>query len=395
MSASVPRQIKVLLLTLFVISCQNTVKKDGNRVVTFDIKELPEITSVKLSDLGFVDIEYIPLETTENCVISTIQEIKVGKGYFLIIDYNKIYKFLNDGSFVAKIGTEGRGPDEFMNAHDVEIDEDNHDIYLVSAWQKKFNVYSEQGEFIRSFHCPQSTTSFQITEDGILCYNSNIMGNMVISFNLIDTLGRTIKNFSNKYIWNRVQTSAILNEILFYRFDNQLFKKEIYTDTIYLFDNKVFKPHLIIEHGEKLLTTAARSKYNPEYLFEKYITQDYLFEFGDYLYYEFMYDFKIGGQNIVRGLIGSKLDNSQVLIDAGEGLINDLDGGPNIQLKTIKDNNTLIFWISSLELKKIIKSDNFKNVTPKYPEKKIKLEKLANNLKETDNPVLIMVRLKK
>jgi hypothetical protein len=32
---------------------------------------------------------------------------------------------------------------------------------------------------------------------------------------------------------------------------------------------------------------------------------------------------------------------------------------------------------------------------PKNPEKKKELEQLANNLRETDNPVLIMVRLKK
>ena len=32
---------------------------------------------------------------------------------------------------------------------------------------------------------------------------------------------------------------------------------------------------------------------------------------------------------------------------------------------------------------------------PKYPEKKKELEKLANSLKETDNQILMIVRLKK
>jgi len=36
----------------------------------------------------------------------------------------------------------------------------------------------------------------------------------------------------------------------------------------------------------------------------------------------------------------------------------------------------------------------FKNSTPKYPEKKKELATLADSLKETDNPVLIMLRLK-
>jgi hypothetical protein len=327
-------------------------------------------------------------------MIPRINDIKIGNGFFLIQHFNTILKFRTDGSFDTKIGTEGRGPNEFLVAHDVDIDNKDQSIYIVSGWQKKFNVYSERGKFLRTFHCPLNTTNFRITEDGILCYNSNIMGNMDISYNLIDTSGRSIKNFSNRYLWNRVQTSAMLDENLFYRFDKRLFKKEIYSDTVYVFEKKDFRPHLVFEHGEKLLTTEARSKYGPEYLFEYYIAQKNLFEFGDYIYYEFMYDYKIGGKNILRGLIGSKLDNSQVLIDADKGIINDLDGGPNIKLKTIKDSNTLIFWIESLELKNLAASENFINLTPKYPEKKKELEKLANSLKETDNPVLMLVRLK-
>ena len=32
---------------------------------------------------------------------------------------------------------------------------------------------------------------------------------------------------------------------------------------------------------------------------------------------------------------------------------------------------------------------------PEFPEKKKELEKLANSLKETDNPILMIVKLKK
>jgi len=45
-------------------------------------------------------------------------------------------------------------------------------------------------------------------------------------------------------------------------------------------------------------------------------------------------------------------------------------------------------------LKKYITSEAFQNST-QFPEKKKELEKLANSLKETDNPVLVLVKLKK
>ncbi len=56
---------------------------------------------------------------------------------------------------------------------------------------------------------------------------------------------------------------------------------------------------------------------------------------------------------------------------------------------------TLISWIDAIKVKAHVASEAFKNSTPKYPEKKKELEKLANSLKETDNLVLMLVRLKK
>lgn len=81
--------------------------------------------------------------------------------------------------------------------------------------------------------------------------------------------------------------------------------------------------------------------------------------------------------------------------DPGQGLINDLDGGPNILPLTIKDDNTIVGCVDALQLKNHVSSEAFKNSTPKYPEKKKEPEKLAASLKETDNPVLMLVTLKR
>ena len=46
------------------------------------------------------------------------------------------------------------------------------------------------------------------------------------------------------------------------------------------------------------------------------------------------------------------------------------------------------------QLKAHVASDAFIKSTPKFPGKKKELEELANSLKDTDNPVLIMIKLK-
>jgi hypothetical protein len=383
--------ILILIPFFFLVSCNNQDINDRNQLITFDIEDFPKCATVKLSDLGFVDIEYIPLETNEDCMVQKINDLKMGKGFFLTKFSNTILKFRDDGSFVTKIGTVGRGPSEFTVAHDFDIDNKNHCIYIVSAWQKKFFVYSENGDFVRTFQCPMNTTNFKVTDYGILCYNMNSIGNVDFSYNIINTEGSVIFSYPNKYPWayNKQGTYVFVNENLFYRFNDQVYKKEVYSDTIYLFDNMRFEPRLVIKVGDRLITTKKRSEVSPEYIMENYFTPWNLFEFGQYLYYEFTFKHRI------YGFIGSKRNNYKVVINPGEGIINDLDGGPNIWPKTIKDNNIIISWIDALELKTHVSSEIFKNSAPKYPEKKKDIEKLANSIKETDNPVLILVRLNK
>jgi len=80
-------------------------------------------------------------------------------------------------------------------------------------------------------------------------------------------------------------------------------------------------------------------------------------------------------------------------------LINNLDGGmpltENIKYYSEDGEEFITTLINPLDLKLLISRNEFKKSIPKYPEKKKELEKLANSLKETDNPVLVLVRLKK
>jgi hypothetical protein len=79
-------------------------------------------------------------------------------------------------------------------------------------------------------------------------------------------------------------------------------------------------------------------------------------------------------------------------------LLNDLDGGiyfDNINYYSESGEEYITTIINPSNLIAYISSKEFINNNPKYPSKKKELEKLASNLKETDNPILVLVRLKK
>jgi hypothetical protein len=392
--------IKILTISLLALGCQNSANKDKNQIKTFNLKELLKIIPVKLTDLGFVDIMYIPLETTESNVFSCTNnfigggKLIVGDKFCIVKCANDILMFKDNGLFERKIGTVGRGPNEFMVSHDVQVDEINQEIYLLAGWQKKFFVYSIMGDLIRTFQIPFFCNEFNFVENGILCYSENHMADIEKSYTLIDSTGKIIKSFSNKYPFSNHDAYVIQGENLFYHFNNQVYKKEVYSDTIYLYKNGEFKPSLAINVGDKLITQNARSQFDGQYLAKNFISPLKLFELGNFVYYEFIYKFNFSNTEIY-SFIGSKNSDFQVLFNTYQGIINDIDGGPNILPKTTRDDNTIIALLDALQLKKHIASEEFKNSKPKYPEKKKDLEKLASSLKETDNPVLMLVRLKK
>ena len=389
------KRITYLFVTLIMDSLILSVTAEC-QPLKIDLRKLPEKEAIRLSDLGATDIQYIPLETTKQNVLPEIKKIVFGKSFFLTHSYANINMFRYNGQFVTKISKEGRGPDEITVAHAIDINPKDESIYLVDGWLQKFLVYNRDGKLMRSFKSPHKIAiDFRITNDGILCYNDNNMARTTNSFILIDTLGKVLMNYPNTYKWQDKtnRTVGYLHENLFYRFNNQIYKMEMYSDTVFVYREKAFEPHIIIDVGKLRITPEARTNSPVAYIIHNFLTPHKLFEWGDYIYYEFSY--QPDDENKGFSIIASKGDNFRILFDPEKGWINDLDGGPNVMPQTVRDNNTLVAWIEAFQLKKHVASGAFMKSKPLYPEKKKELEKLANNLKEMDNPVLVLVRLKK
>ncbi|MBW6480991.1 MAG: 6-bladed beta-propeller [Bacteroidales bacterium] len=392
--------LSLIGLMLFTPGCKSPTK-EGDELKTYNLTTLPEVKTVKLSELGFRNIEYIPLETTDSSLIqgkfSPISFYKVlsGDGFFIVRQFTTVLKFKDDGSFIRKIGTVGRGPGEFQVCHDIDVDELGR-IYIVDAWKEKFFLYSEKGDLIKIFNSPLERKAVELIYfDGkFLCYNQNNLADIANSFNLIDTNGTVLKSFPNKYPFTKHSSAFGFNhENMFYRFNNKVFTKEVYCDTIFEFENLSFKPHIVIHVGDRLITPEVRSKTDGLGILKKYINPFNLFEFGDFVYYEFQTEMNLFQDNKVYSFIGSKKEDFEVLIDAEKGIENDLDGGLNIIPITIKDESTIIAMVEAMELINYITSDTFISSNPKYLDKKKQLETLTNSLKETDNPILILVSL--
>jgi len=386
-----------IILILFAFSaCKNKPQQDDKSPIVFDLNNPTHSDILKLSDINVKDVDYIPLETNDASLFNGIHKIIVSGSDIYINDYQTSFlRFGNDGSFKNRFNRQGRGPEEYGDSYDFTIDTISQELYVNSISSKKIYRYTNQGKFLDYFSAPKGTSTIMFADGNILCHRPYLIGNLESYLVMVDKKGNVIEEFpSYKYKTELNSRFGYINEIIWFRFNNNLYIKDIHSDTVFLFNNKQFMPQYVLNHGGKTITPKARSQFNTEDKFlelgAKYTVEIDVWRVGNYIISGFMYDkkffFYASEINGDKGHFGN----------LKRGFINDIDGGPNLSYQTIYsyDDNTLLAWIDSYTLIAHLKSDQFKNSTPKYPEKKKELEKLANSLNEDDNPVLMLVKLK-
>jgi hypothetical protein len=184
------------------------------------------------------------------------------------------------------------------------------------------------------------------------------------------------------------------NECIMYYFDNQLHIKEIYSDTIFkITQDGNYLSKYTLELGKFNIPEKIR-----EWSFDRFLSsigKDFflvnnIFESNKYLIFCYMHDNK--DRLLVFNKKTGEIENFIEKVKLGF-IKNDFDGGPYF-FPVSNDNNQFLQMINAFELIAHTATDEFKNSTPKYPEKKKELEELAASLNENDNPVLMLVKLK-
>ena len=227
-----------------------------------------------------------------------------------------------------------------------------------------------------------------------LCNGSEPFRNL-----LINLASDTINAHPNYYKWvNKLTAGAGPYENISFNYDNSIHFKNWHSDTVFTVDRSdKIVPNLVLNARGKQMT--------PDVL-EKYASQDYatLMRSGDpsipYLvltkvmevprYLIYLYSYKLS----FHFEIYDKLSNKKFSASADKFLEDDISGGVDFEPRTCFDGK-LYSWIDAFTLKTYISGDTFKKSAAKNSERKKALEKLAESLKETDNPVLIIVTPKK
>ena len=370
-------------------------KSSDNYLYQFDPRTLSE-NKITLSEIAD-EVTYVPLDNS--LPLGEIINIEfINNAIYLASKDIGILVFDSEGKFVRKIGSIGRGPGEYLYCNNFSADEQTATVYVLDKGDI-IKVYSRYGQFIRSF----SLQEYGDMIDAIKFHDSKLFvtyalqfGNAKYEWIVFDSFGNVIKKKDREvpmFNANSGGKEAIC------KFESRIYYWNNYSDTVFsILPDLSEEPSFVISPGEHRIPKSNLSLEQVQHW--NYMEINTIFETARFHVIRYFY-------NKPAILLFDKRNEDSFLIyleydrKTGEflsGIVNDFDGGPWFIPECYfseMGREYMVGIIYPYQIKILVSSSEFINSIPRYPEKKKELEKLANSLKETDNPVLVLVRLKK
>ena len=252
--------------------------------------------------------------------------------------------------------------------------------------------------------------------NGIFVGNIYYNGKNEFKYYLFDLNGEIVKSFPNHIFFNREKgASSVDGSLTPIRVDNQLYLKDFVNDTLYILEDFNLKPSYIFGMGKysyPIENLEYRSKNpwsvkaflfgaglgivgTPKFFFYKIDVPD-LFSRPKaktiYIFNEFR-----PNNSSVYGIYNIE-QKKNILLDTDEhlqkGIINDINGGLPIIPRYYAGDGVVIDVWNAEDMKGVLTEEYFVSQTIKDQQAHQKLKEILKNLKEDDNPVVVVAKLK-
>lgn len=395
------RNIIFFSILIFLLSCKNDDEcirkvKKIDIVSAFNKKQ-----NIKLSTL-VSEIEYKALETKKDLILGNSQRAFVNSKYIVVIAFRQQYIFdRKTGLFIREIGHYGRGPGGYLFTKSNMAFNDVRNVLYSGGTNRGIFEYSIQGELLKEIPKPAILNAYRsftsINDSSYISYIPNFSGQDSVKLAIVDRNGElcsTLQNY-NTFIDNpKKHRNWGEKEGWFYRYKGRLYLKEMFNDTI--FEIGIAPFNIVPKYVFEL------EQYQADYTQREFMTyedmQDYFWinnvcESSKYIFFmlEHNEEFRTG--------IYEKREDVTFIADSEDvdsyyydwekyGLINDIDNFIQMNPENISSNNELVCIIQAYELVNWFKTHPDK--AAKLPPHLLKLK----DIKETDNPIIMIAKLK-
>lgn len=357
--------------------------------------------TIKLSEVA-EDIKYIPLQTDSNCLLARKPEYHFTEQYIFVENRDHVLVFDYTGKFIRKIGTPGKGPNEIDLIRMAVVNEKDKIITVQTNWSRKTLYFSFDGTFIESVSVPDVLYMYSLGKYRFVAYSNGSQGFEDYTLRLTNRNNDTLSTVKNHFKWeNKTGSSYAIGYWGFnpcYSYMDKYYFKTMYNDTVYTVTDNEFLPAYYIDLGKYRLPDDARCE-NPVSMdkFRRVRNMYYLASSVEAAGQVFITSFTYADSLPRNILYQSGNSESTFLVkEFGEasGFINDWDGGPEFWPAGNVNDQTLFMPVAPIELLNIVEEEDFSEKDAISPDRKKEFRKMVEGLKEEDNVVLMVVKMK-
>ncbi len=427
--------LSIILLSLLLLTAGCGQKsRDGGLPVIDVVGNLGTYRQIPMSEL-IEDVEYIPLETAPNFLIGRHDHVRVTTDYILVGSFNYCYVFTREGKFISNIGHVGRGPGEYGMIAGVAVDEER--IYINDLYASILE-YSWEGKYVRAIGKPtvhegeyyqaRAGNIFPLGNDLFLGHIENDSGEEPHNWIIFDATGAIVKAFDNHIRINKDSfTSSVFASSIPVMMSGNIYVKERYNDTLYRLDrHRDHEPVFVFDIGKYTFPHDVHLTFNGmdelqvqtisvnlNHVYNMTFSPDNIF--FHLTIYEGTGIRTPQGNNIKEFIMGQEIEGNDScnvlgLYDIGSGktelldrdpvtrligLVNDLDGGLSFWPKYYNESEKVLVDVwNAYEMKEILTEEYFATHPARDPAAHARLRELLANLKEMDNPVIVIAKIK-
>ena len=131
-----PLGFAILSFSLLILACQDMRKSDEKGTIVF-------YQSSSNEWLSKLDCQFIPLETNDSCLVSTVSDMVFDSSRLYLIDgkSNLVFAFSLSGEFISQVGDVGSGPSEYQYPVNLHIDKTKQELIVADANTPKLVYY--------------------------------------------------------------------------------------------------------------------------------------------------------------------------------------------------------------------------------------------------------------
>ena len=403
---------RILFITLILLTaCRTHNSPETKDLRVIDVAgALDDIKKVNLSYIAN-SIEYIPLETIAESLLGLINNkcvIYENNILYLTLREQYIKTFNNNGFYISSFKRVGRGYGEYINIFDVELDIANNNLCIEGG--REINEYKQNGTFIRKIVYPKDEELKRYS-----FYNFKKLGNYYISTVRIDTnsvYSAIVRDSNSRVVMKIDYPQEEVNYVKKLKRENEFLNPHIFK-----FNNRV---RLINGNNKYILSISSDLTVDTAYIinygklsianispedkrkFPPYLGRRFdAFESDNYLFMQFFTGTLVKNHAIRKNkstgkeyihsyncCLFNKKTGKVTLLEQPEidhlGFVDDFEKGPAIWPLYVSSDNYMISLISAYDLKKYVDEHKVSE----------KLKVIADDLKESDNYVLVRVKLK-